>query len=250
MKGFTHSIESFGSVDGPGIRFILFVQGCGLKCSYCHNPDSWVMKEGKEMEVDHVLSEVLKYKEFFACSGGGITVSGGEPLLQMPFVTELFKACQKHGIHTNLDTSGDLRLTTEARREQLRGLLKYTDMVMLDIKLMDAAGHKALTGKTNEHILELGRFISETGTPMWIRRVLVPGVTDDLTDLQQTADYISTLDAVEKIEVLPYHAMGEYKWEKMGMTYPLPGKEAPSEEAVAQAEEILQAGLAKKTKVA
>jgi len=242
-NGYIHSIESFGSVDGPGVRFILFLQGCALRCQYCHNPDSWKVGDGKVRSVSEIIDEVLKYREFFDASGGGITVSGGEPLLQMPYLIELFKACKKHGIHTNIDTSGDLQLNSEARKEQLRELLKYTDMLMLDIKLFDSEGHKKLAGKTNEHILELGRFISEVGTPMWIRRVLVPGLTDDDEDLEKTADYIRSLKTVEKVEVLPYHTMGEYKWEQMGYDYPLTDKEAPSEEQVKHAEAILNKGL-------
>lgn len=195
------------------------------------------------MPVSEVMDHLLKYKEFFDTSGGGITVSGGEPLLQMPYVTELFKECKKYGIHTNIDTSGDMRLTTEARRQQLLELLKVTDMVMLDIKLMDPEGHRKLAGKTNEHILELGRFISETGTPMWIRRVLVPGITDDEADLRATAEYIKTLKSVEKIEVLPYHTMGAYKWEQMGYDYELKDVESPDDIAVEWAEKILQEGL-------
>jgi pyruvate formate lyase activating enzyme len=243
MNGYVHSIESFGSVDGPGIRFILFLQGCALRCGYCHNPDSWNMSEGQSREVAEIVEEVLKYKEFFDASGGGVTVSGGEPLLQMPFVTALFKELKKHGIHTNIDTSGDLRLSSEKRKEQLRELLSVTDMMMLDIKLMDSEGHEKLTGKTNEHILELGRFVAETGTPMWIRRVLVPGVTDADEDLEKTADYIRSLGVVEKVEVLPYHSMGEYKWEEMGYEYPLKGVEKPSAELVDHAEDILNSAF-------
>ena len=243
MNGYIHSIESFGSVDGPGIRFILFLQGCGLRCGYCHNPDSWNMAEGQSKEVSEVMQEVLKYKEFFDASGGGITVSGGEPLLQMPFVTELFKECKKHGIHTNIDTSGDLRLDSEKRKEQLNELLKVTDMLMLDVKLMDSEGHEKLTGKRNEHILEVGRFVANTGTPMWVRRVLVPGVTDNDEDLEKTAEYIRSLKVVEKVEVLPYHSMGEYKWEQLGYDYPLKGKKSPTEAEVHHAEDILNKAM-------
>ena len=239
MNGYVHSVESFGTVDGPGLRFIVFVQGCGLRCAYCHNPDSWKMKEGKVTEVSEIVSELVKYKEFFDASGGGITVSGGEPLLQMEFVTELFKECKKHGIHTNIDTSGDLHFNTEERKAQLKELLSVTDMLMLDIKMFDAHKHKQLTGKDNAHILEFGRLVSDAGIPMWIRRVLVPGLTDDEEDLKQTAEYIKTLKTVEKIEVLPYHSMGEYKWTQMGYNYPLKGQEAPSDEVVKHAEEIL-----------
>ncbi len=239
MNGYVHSVESFGTVDGPGLRFIVFVQGCGLRCTYCHNPDSWKMKDGKLTEISEIISELVKYKEFFDASGGGITVSGGEPLLQMEFVTELFKECKKHGIHTNIDTSGDLKFNTPERQQQLKELLAVTDMLMLDIKMFDAKKHKELTGKDNTHILEFGRLVSEAGVPMWIRRVLVPGLTDDEEDLENTAAYIKTLKTVEKIEVLPYHTMGEYKWKQLGYDYPLTGQLPPSDELVKHAEEIL-----------
>ena len=232
MNGYVHSVESFGTVDGPGLRFIVFVQGCGLRCAYCHNPDSWKMKEGKVTEVSEIVSELVKYKEFF-------DASGGEPLLQMEFVTELFKECKKHGIHTNIDTSGDLKFNTEERKQQLKELLAVTDMLMLDIKMFDAQKHKQLTGKDNAHILEFGHLVSDVGIPMWIRRVLVPGLTDDEDDLQKTAEYIKTLKTVKKIEVLPYHSMGEYKWKQLGYDYPLDGQLPPSDELVKHAEEIL-----------
>ena len=190
------------------------------------------MKEGKVTEVSEIVSELVKYKEFFDASGGGITVSGGEPLLQMEFVTELFKECKKHGIHTNIDTSGDLKFNTEERKQQLKELLAVTDMLMLDIKMFDAQKHKQLTGKDNAHILEFGHLVSDAGIPMWIRRVLVPGLTDDEDDLQKTAEYIKTLKTVKKIEVLPYHSMGEYKWKQLGYDYPLDGQLPPSDELV------------------
>ncbi|MTQ22007.1 4Fe-4S cluster-binding domain-containing protein [Turicibacter sanguinis] len=202
MNGYVHSVESFGTVDGPGLRFIVFVQGCGLRCAYCHNPDSWKMKEGKVTEVSEIVDELIKYKEFF-------------------------------------EASGDLHFNTEERKAQLKELLSVTDMLMLDIKMFDAHKHKQLTGKDNAHILEFGRLVSDAGIPMWIRRVLVPGLTDDEEDLKQTAEYIKTLKTVEKIEVLPYHSMGEYKWTQMGYDYPLKGQEAPSDEVVKHAEEIL-----------
>ena len=181
MNGYVHSVESFGTVNRPA-DFIVFVQGCGLRCAYCHNPDSWKMKEGKVTEVSEIVSELVKYKEFFDASGGGITVSGCEPLLQMEFVTELFKECKKHGIHTNIDTSGDLKFNTEERKQQLKELLAVTDMLMLDIKMFDAQKHKQLTGKDNTHILEFGHLVSmqafRCDPPS-----SVPGLTDDEDDL-------------------------------------------------------------------
>ncbi|MCL1989844.1 MAG: pyruvate formate-lyase-activating protein [Defluviitaleaceae bacterium] len=243
--GHVHSIETFGNVDGPGIRFILFLQGCTLRCKYCHNRDSWKINAGKEMTVDDILTEVLKYREFFDASGGGITVSGGEPLIQLPFLIELFKACKKEEIHTTIDTSGGIRLTNRTE-PLLDALLTYTDLVLLDIKLMDPAGHKSLIGVPNDHILAMGRFIADAGTPLWIRRVIVPGLTDDEADLKETADYIKELNqrgTVEKIEVLPYHPMGEHKWAELGLEYPLKGQRAPTSEEMEKAETILKAGL-------
>lgn len=242
MNGYVHSIESFGSVDGPGIRFVLFLQGCALRCLYCHNPDSWKMREGKSRSVTEIMAEVIKYKEFLQVSGGGITVSGGDPLLQIPFVTELFKECKKQGIHTNLDTSGDIILS-DHHREQLDQLLSVTDMIMLDIKVFDSERHQQLTGKTNEHILEFGRFVSKANIPIWIRHVLVPGVTGDDEDLEKIANYIRSLKTVEKIEVLPYHSLGAYKWEQLGYEYRLKDIQPPDAETVSRAEKILKAAL-------
>jgi len=240
--GQVHSIETFGSVDGPGIRFILFLQGCSLRCKYCHNRDSWKLNAGRPMTVAAVITEVLKYREFFEASNGGITVSGGEPLLQLPFLIELFKECQKHGIHTNLDTSGGIGLTAR-NRELLTELLKYTDLVMLDVKLMDPTNHQALTGVTNEHILAFGRLVATHKIPMWIRRVLVPGLTDSTIDLEATAAYIQELGIVERVDVLPYHPMGENKWATLGASYPLKNQRLPTATEIAKAEAILNTGL-------
>ena len=243
--GYIHSIETFGNVDGPGIRFILFLQGCPLRCKYCHNRDSWKLNTGKEMTAEEVMTEVLKYREFFEASGGGITVSGGEPLIQLPFLIRLFKACKEQGIHTNIDTSGGIRLTEETI-PLLTKLLEYTDLVMLDVKLMDPAEHKALVGIPNEHLLAVGRFIAKSKTPLWIRRVIIPGLTDSEEDLKATATYIKALNkigTVENVEVLAYHPMGEHKWAELGFEYPLKGQRPPTKEELTRAEEILKAGL-------
>ena len=243
--GYVHSIETFGNVDGPGIRFILFLQGCTLRCKYCHNRDSWKLNSGKEMTVDEVVTEVLKYREFFDASGGGITVSGGEPLIQLPFLVELFKACKEHGIHTNIDTSGGIKLT-DRNAALLDELLSFTDLVMLDVKLMDPEGHKELIGVPNTHILEFGRYVAKSQIPLWIRRVIIPGLSDDENDLQATAKYIQELNQlgkVEKVEALPYHPMGEHKWAELGFEYPLKGQRIPTKEEVEKAESILKSGL-------
>jgi len=243
--GYVHSIETFGSVDGPGIRFVLFLQGCTLRCKYCHNPDSWKLNSGKVMTVDEVITEVLKYREFFDASGGGITASGGEPLIQLPFLIELFKACKKNNIHTNIDTSGGIKLTNR-NIELLDELLNFTDLIMLDIKLMDSLQHKDLIGIPNEHILDFGRYVAKSKTPLWIRRVIVPGLSDSEQDLKATAAYIKELNElgiVEKIEALPYHPLGVHKWSEIGLEYPLKNQRIPTKEEVTKAEEILKAGL-------
>lgn len=243
--GYVHSIETFGNLDGPGIRFILFLQGCTLRCKYCHNRDSWKLNESKQMTVDEVVTEVLKYREFFNASGGGVTVSGGEPLIQLEFLVELFEVLKKYDIHTNIDTSGGIKLT-ERNTSLFAKLLTHTDLVMLDVKLMDEEGHKELIGTPNAHIHELGRVVAKSGTPLWIRRVLVPGLSDSETDLQATAEYIRELNrlgTVEKVEVLPYHPMGEKKWEELGYDYPLKGQRIPTKEEIEKAERILKAGI-------
>lgn len=240
--GYVHSIETFGNVDGPGIRFILFLQGCTLRCKYCHNRDSWKLNEGAKMTVEEIIIEILKYREFFEASGGGVTISGGEPLLQLEFLVELFKECKKHGIHTNIDTSGGIGLT-KRNKELLTELLEYTDLIMLDIKLMDPVGHKELIGVPNDHILKFGRFVAAQETTMWVRRVLVPGLSDSEEDLKATADYIKELGVVERAEILPYHPMGESKWEELGYEYPLKNQRIPTKDEVTKAEEILKTGL-------
>jgi len=239
MEGFVHSIESFGASDGPGIRFILFLQGCNLRCSYCHNRDSWEIKCGTKMSVDSIVKEVLKYKEFHASSGGGITVSGGEPLLQIDFLIELFKACKKQNIHTTLDTSGHFKIT-EKMLPLLQELLFVTDLILLDIKLMDSKRHAELVGVPNVSILEFGRFISKCGIPLWIRHVLVPELTNREGDLQALRAYIDELQTIERVEILPYHSMGEVKWQQLGYEYPLKDQRTPTKEEVKEAERILK----------
>jgi len=239
QTAYVNTIESFGNVDGPGIRFILFLQGCPLRCKYCHNRDSWELNTGREMTVDEVMAEVVKYREFFEASGGGVTVSGGEPLIQIPFLIELFKACKAAGIHTNIDTSGLIRLN-ERNKALLDELMEYTDMMMLDVKLMDPEGHKELIGVPNDLIHEFGRYVASKGMPLWIRRVLVPGLSDSEEDLLATAEYIKSLGTVERVDVLPYHPMGEPKWEELGFEYPLKGQRTPTKEEVERAEEILK----------
>jgi pyruvate formate lyase activating enzyme len=239
MKGFIHSIESCGTVDGPGLRYVVFTQGCLLRCQYCHNADTWEIGKGKEMTVEEIITDLKTYLPFIEASGGGITVSGGEPLLQMDFLIELFKECKKIGIHTAIDSSGGCYTTEETFQQKLNELLLYTDLVLLDLKHIDEKKHRKLTGRTNQQILQFARLLSEKQVPVWIRHVLVPTVTDDPEDLRRLAAFIHNLDNVEKIEILPYHKLGVYKWKTLGLSYPLEGIEPPSEESIQMAQQIL-----------
>lgn len=241
MKGNVHSIETFGTVDGPGIRYVVFTQGCMLRCQYCHNADTWEIGKGNVMSVDEIVSDLESYLPFIEASGGGITVSGGEPLLQTEFVTELFRACKRRGIHTTLDSSGGCYSADPAFQAKLDELMKVTDLVLLDLKHIDDKAHRKLTGKSNAQILAFARYLSDRDVPVWIRHVLVPGVTDAAEDLQRLADFIRTLGNVRKVEVLPYHKLGVYKWQALGLKYPLEHVEPPTAESVELAKRILTA---------
>ena len=240
MEGHIHSTESFGTVDGPGIRFVIFFQGCPMRCQYCHNPDTWQMKTGTEYTADELLEKVCRYRSYWG-SKGGITVSGGEPLLQIDFLTELFKKAKKLGIHTTLDTSGNPYTEEGPWHEKWEELMKYTDLVMLDIKHIDEEQHKILTGCTNKNILAMAKKLSDMGIAMWIRHVLVPGGSDKDEYLHQLADFIKTLGNARRVEVLPYHTLGIFKWEKLGIPYPLEGVKPPTQERIDNARRILGA---------
>lgn len=238
MKGRIHSFESLGTVDGPGIRFVVFMQGCPMRCSYCHNPDTRCLRGGAEYSAEEVARKALKYKSYL--KGGGVTVSGGEPLMQTEFVTELFKILKGEGVHTALDTSGiTFNPDDEKTVEKFKELLKYTDLVLLDIKHISDEGHKKLTGVSNKNVLAFAHFLSESGKAMWIRHVLVPGITDDDKLLEELGEFIDGLKTVEKVEVLPYHTMGEVKYIKLGIEYPLKGVEPPTAERIENAKKIL-----------
>ena len=229
-----HSIESFGTVDGPGIRFVLFLQGCHLQCKYCHNPDTWDINGGEYKSVDEIVEKINRYKNYIIPSGGGVTVTGGEPLIQASFVLELFKKLKENGIHTCVDTSGMFALT-----DGIKEVLKYTDLVLLDIKHIDDEKCKELVGVSNKKELEFARYLSDNNIKMWIRQVLVPGYTDDRQDLLKLKNFLSTLKTVEKIQILPYHNMGKYKWEKLGLEYPLEGVREANQEDIDIAKKIL-----------
>lgn len=234
MKGHIHSFETFGTLDGPGIRFVAFLKGCPMRCLYCHNPDTWSIEGAMEMESAEVVSEFRKYRNYYV--NGGITVSGGEPLAQIDFVIELLDLCKKEGIHTALDTSGAVFDPDDRRFE---ALIRVCDLFLLDIKEMNGEKHRLLTGKKNDRILEFARFLDAKGKKMWIRYVLVPGYTDDEEDLRALRNFISGLKHAEKVEILPYHTMGMAKYEKAGIAYPLKGVLPPGEEDIKRAEAIL-----------
>lgn len=238
VKGFIHSTESFGSVDGPGVRFVIFVSGCPMRCQFCHNPDTWNMQAGEEKTADEMLKAALRYKAYWK-KGGGITVSGGEPLLQIDFLLDLFKKAKAQGIHTTIDTSGAPFTMEEPFFGKFKELMEYTDLLLLDIKHIDDEQHKILTGRTNENILALAKYLSEIGKPVWIRHVLVPERSDNDEYLTRLDEFISTLKNVEKVEVLPYHTLGEYKWKELGYEYPLAGIEPPTKDRIENANRIL-----------
>ncbi|WP_303763771.1 pyruvate formate-lyase-activating protein [Alloprevotella tannerae] len=235
-----HSIESFGSVDGPGIRFVIFLKGCAMRCQYCHNPDTWSRAGGQLRSVDEVLAQAQRFQSYWG-EQGGITVSGGEALLQMPALTELFRKAKDLGINTCLDTSAQPFSREAAAFSAFEELMKYTDLLLLDIKHIDSKAHKQLTGWGNENILDCARYLSEIGKPVWIRHVLVPGINDNDEALYGLRAFIDTLSNVERVEVLPYHALGVYKWEQLGMPYALTDVKAPTEESLLHARKILTA---------
>ena len=241
MKGYIHSTESFGTVDGPGIRFVVFMQGCPLRCLYCHNPDTWDKEKGKETTADELLTEYNKNREFY--KRGGITVTGGEPLLQLDFVTELFRKSKEQGIHTCLDTSGIVFNKNSAEQvSRFDELIKHTDLVMLDIKHIDPEKHKTLTGSQNSNVLDFAEYLSENNIPLWIRHVVVKGHTDDKDDLKRLGRYLAHLKTLKALDVLPYHTMGVNKYKELGMSYPLEGVEALSAQEAVKAKSFIMEG--------
>lgn len=229
-----HSFESFGAVDGPGIRFVIFMQGCSLKCKYCQNRDTWDVHGGMEYTSDELIAKISRYKNYFAVSGGGVTVSGGEPLLQMPFLIELFTKLKALGIHTAIDTSGSFSIT-----EDMKKLINLTDLFLLDIKCINDEICKDLTGVSNQRELEFARYLSKNNKDIWIRQVLVPGYTDKEEDLKKLKEFISELNTVRKVEILPYHDLGKFKWSELGCKYELEGVPTATSQDVNRAKQIL-----------
>jgi pyruvate formate lyase activating enzyme len=235
ILGNIHSIETCGTVDGPGIRFVVFTQGCPMRCLYCHNPDSWSTGINKQMSIREILGQYESVKEF--CKGG-ITVTGGEPLMQIEFVTELFKSAKEKGIHTALDTSGVL--FNPENTQKFDELLKYTDLVMLDIKHIDDKKCRELVGLSNKNELAFARYLDEHNIPVWIRQVLVPGFTDDEEDLKELKRFINTLNNVQKFEFLLYHDLGKYKWIDLGKKYPLEGVRTANNKDLEKALKVME----------
>ena len=229
MIGKVHSLETFGTVDGPGTRFVLFLKGCPLRCKYCHNPDTWTQDGAKEYTPEEIANEIIKYKKYYG-NGGGITVSGGEPLLQIDFIIELFQILKKHNIHTAIDTSG--YLYNKEQEYKFNELIKVTDLFLLDIKHIVDEEHEKLTGKTNKNTLEFAKYLDENNKKMWIRHVLIPEITTKDEYIEKLKIFIDTLDNVEKVEILPYHTMGVHKYKELGIDYPLKGVLPPEEEVI------------------
>ncbi len=235
MKGYIHSIESLGAVDGPGVRFVVFFQGCPLRCAYCHNPDTWELNVGNQMETDEILDRMLRNMSFYRT--GGITATGGEPLMQMDFLTELFAKAKAKGVHTCLDTSG---ISFNAHNTQkMDKLMEVTDLVMLDIKHIDEDKHVELTKQSGKNVLEFAKYLCGMGKKMWIRHVVVPGITLDDEHLAKLGGFLKDFDNIDKIETLPYHSLAKHKYENMGMDYPLDGTPDATKEQAEYAKQII-----------
>lgn len=241
MIGRVHSIETFGTVDGPGVRYVVFLQGCVMRCLYCHNPDTWEICVGKEVTPEEIIRGFNKNREFY--KNGGITVTGGEPLLQIDFVTELFSLAKKEGIHTCLDTSG-ITFSPE-NTQKFDALLENTSLCMLDIKQFNDNKHRALTGHSNKNILAFAKYVSRKNIPLWIRHIIVEGYTDDKRDLRSLGEFIGTLESLKAIDVLPYHTMGVSKYKELGIDYALKGVPKTDLETAARCKEIILEGIRK-----
>ena len=234
VKARIHSFESFGAVDGPGIRFVVFFQGCGLRCKYCHNRDTWAVNAGLEYTSDELIAKISRYKNYFTVSNGGVTLSGGEPLLQQDFLLELLPKLKKLGIHTTIDTSGNFPLT-----DKMKKIIDLADLFLLDIKCINDDICKDLVGVSNKLELEFAKYLSDINKDVWIRQVLVPGITDHEEDLLKLKDFLATLQNVKKVEILAYHDLGRFKWENLGCNYELEDVPNATTEDVSRAKRIL-----------
>lgn len=230
-RGWIHSYETGGTVDGPGVRFVLFLNGCSLRCQYCHNPDTWHMKDGQELGVDEVLAEIRKYRKFLKITGGGVTISGGEPLVQAPFLANILRGCKRMDLHTAVDTCGYLGARyTDA-------MLEDTDLILLDIKSWFPETYREVTGRELQPTLDFARRLADIGKPTWLRYVLVPGLTDDERNIEGLADFAAGLGVIERVEVLPFHKMGEEKWRALGLEYRLTETRPPEHNLVRRTQE-------------
>ena len=248
MQGRIHSLESFGTVDGPGTRFVVFVQGCPMRCAYCHNPDTWAMNGGTLMEPEEIFEQYKRNEPFY--KGGGITVTGGEPLMQVDFLIDLFTICKNNNVHTCIDTSGiAYKPDNTAFIEKLDRLMALTDLVMLDIKHIDPEKHKELTAQPNEGILAFAAYLEKQGVDMWIRHVVVPGLTDDDKYLYDLGYFIGQFSNLKALDVLPYHTMGENKYEKLGIEYKLAGVPAMDKNKIVEKKAVILEGIRKRREV-
>lgn len=245
MQGRIHSLESFGTVDGPGVRYVVFVQGCPMRCAYCHNPDTWAMTSGTMMEPEYIIEQYERNQGFY--KGGGLTVTGGEPLMQLDFLIDLFTLAKQKGIHTCIDTSGiAFKPENTAFIEKLDKLMPLTDLVMLDIKHIDPDRHKELTEQPNEGILAFAGYLNEKNVDMWVRHVVVPGITDDDKYLFDLGYFIGQFHNLKALDVLPYHTMGEVKYEKLGLEYKLKGVPAMDKNKVIEKKQVILDGIKKR----
>ena len=235
QEGYIHSIETLGTRDGPGIRFVVFMQGCPLRCKYCHNPDTWRLQEGKKLSIDELMEKIEKCKPYIQRSRGGVTISGGEPTLQFDFTLDLLKRCQEAGLHTAVDTSGYVD------RNKFKEMLAYVDLVLLDIKQIDGVKHQELTGVSNERTLAIVDLMEEEGQPYWVRHVVVPGYTDGEEDLTGLARFLQEKKYLERVELLPYHNLGAYKWQELGLKYELGDVKPPDQKKMKEIRDLFRA---------
>ena len=239
VQGYVHSIESFGSVDGPGVRYIIFLSGCPMRCLFCHNPDTWDMTKGEKKTAQELIQDSLDCRNYWGTKGG-ITVSGGEPLAQLDFLIDLFEEAKKNSINTCIDTAGGPFTKESPWFDKFQHLMELTDTLLMDIKHIDPAEHKKLTGMGNDNVIQMFRYLDEIKKPIWIRHVLVPGYSDNDEYLTKTRDFIRTLGNVHRVEILPYHTLGITKYKNLGIPYPLEGIESPTAERVKNARQILE----------
>ncbi len=234
-NGRIHSVETMGTVDGPGIRYVVFTQGCPMRCVFCHNRDAWDPKGGNETTVDELMEDIKQYLPFYKSSGGGVTATGGEPTMQADFIRDLFSRVKNElGLNTAMDTSGFVEIN------KAKGLLEVTDLVLLSIKHIDEIKHKAITGVSSNKVFAFMEYLREINKPLWIRYVVIPGLTDDIEDVKRLAEFLKEFPNIELVDILPYHTMGTYKWEELGLDYSLENVSPPDKESMKEIKEIFK----------